>query len=107
MKVTATKKIGGVDFTFEVEEASELEALQKGITLGNIPHYCNCCKGYENFKLKSNKDKENNIYVNVICMNKKADGSYCNAQAKLGQYKSGGWFWHPFKYVEKKSDGGI
>jgi len=48
------------------------------------------------FKLASNKDKESNIYVNVRCQK-------CGADAKLGLYKSGGYFFHKFvKYVPGK-----
>lgn len=97
MKATVKTKIGKAEYTFEVDEKVEIETLHKIAVLANPPDYCNECKNTdedEGFKLASNKDKEANVYVNVVC-------NRCNAQAKLGQYKAGGFFWHDFKLYKK------
>ena len=72
-------------------------AIHKAIVLGNSPKYCRLCQNREHFQLDSNKDKEGNVYVNVICK--------CGAKSKLGQYKTGGYFWHQFEKYEKKAQG--
>jgi len=72
--------------TLQIEEQKEMETLHKAIVLANYPKTCSKCKKQETF-LASNKDKEGNTYIKVIC------GS-CGASAKLGQYKVGGYFWH-------------
>ena len=75
-----------------------MTALHKAIVLGNRPTYCHECKNTGDFKMDSNKDKEGNTYVNVICKK-------CGARAKLGQYKTGGYFWHKFeKYVKQQQE---
>lgn len=75
-------------YQFEADEKSEMEALNKIITLCNPPTKCTKCDNdkAEGFKLTSNKDTEGNIYVNLKCI--------CGAKVKLGQYKAGGFFWH-------------
>lgn len=97
MKAIVKTVVGKVEYVFEIEEQEEIQTLHKIAVLGNPPTFCNEC-GNENpdeFKLKSNKDAEANTYVNVVC-------SKCEATAKLGQYKSKGYFWHNFsKYVPK------
>jgi hypothetical protein len=96
MKASVETKLGNVVYCFEVEEKSEVETLHKIAVLGNPPTICDVCgeNGQENFTLTSNKDSEANCYVNVACK--------CGAKAKLGLYKSGGYFWKQFeKYVKK------
>lgn len=94
MKIRVDVMMGGVNYSMEIEERNELETLHKAIVLSNLPRYCNECKNKEYFKLDTNKDTEANIYINVVC-------NQCFAKAKLGQYKSGGYFWHKFvKYVK-------
>ena len=103
MEIKVNTNLGGVAYQFIIDEKSEMDALHKAAVLGNMPMYCNECKNTEKFKLDSNKDKEGNTYVNVVCMS-------CFAKAKLGQYKTGGYFWHKFeKYVkgETKQTGKI
>jgi hypothetical protein len=78
----------------EIDEQNEMMAIHKAIILGNVPGYCQVCKNNQYFKMDSNKDREGNIYVNVICK--------CGAKAKLGQYKTGGYFWHKFEVYEPK-----
>jgi len=97
MKATAKVKIGNVEYVFEVEEKTEIETLHKIAVLANPPDLCQECGNTDKdkaFKLTSNKDTDANTYVNVRC-------NKCTATAKLGQYKSGGYFWHEFKKYVK------
>lgn len=94
MIAKANVKLGGVSYQFEVDEKNELDTLHKIIVLTNPRRNCNECNNDnpDLFYLTTNKDKEGNIYVNVKCK--------CGARSKLGQYKTGGYFWHDFeKYV--------
>lgn len=99
MKIRTNMVLGGVTYGFEFDEKNEMDTLQKAITLSNPPRYCNACqRNSEEFRFSSNKDTEGNTYVNVTCL-------VCYAQAKLGLYKSGGYFWHKFeKYVKKEEN---
>lgn len=84
--------LGRATYSFTIEEGkNEIEVLNRLITLGNPPTKCDECKSVdpEKFIFDTNKDKEGNIYVNVLCLT-------CRAKAKLGQYKTGGYFWHRF-----------
>ncbi len=95
MKIKVTTQLGKTQYSFEIDERSDIEGLHKAAVLGNPPQYCHECKSTDGFKLDSNKDKEGNTYVNVTC-------SKCFAKSKLGLYKTGGYFWHKFeKYVPK------
>jgi len=99
MKASVNLALGNVNYCFEIEEKTEIETLHKIAVLGNPPMFCDECGANkpEQFKLTSNKDSEANTYVNVEC-------SECGAKAKLGLYKSGGYFWHKFaKYVKKEA----
>ena len=95
MMIKVNKEIGGTEYVFNIDEQKEMEALHKAFVLGNPPLYCNECNNAEHFRMDSNKDKDGNIYVNVIC-------AKCGAKAKLGQYKSGGFFWHKFLKYRKE-----
>ena len=98
MKLNVKTKVGDVIYTYDIEENKEMEAIHKAVVLGNPPNHCHECKNDEFFKMESNKDKDGNIYVNVVCKK-------CYAKAKLGQYKAGGYFWHNFvKYEAKKEE---
>ena len=92
MKATVKTKIGNVEYEFSFDEDKEIEMLHKVAVLGNPPTVCDECgvDVLDNFKMTSNKDKEANVYINIRCTN-------CGADAKLGQYKAGGFFWHDFK----------
>lgn len=79
-----------------IEEKNEMETLYKAVVLSNPPTTCNEC-GSTKISLNSNKDKESNIYINMLCIN-------CSAKAKLGQLKSGGYFWHKFEKWAKKTE---
>jgi RNase P subunit RPR2 len=94
MKAKVQTTIGKTQVSFEIEERSDMETLHRVAVLGNLPSYCHECKNTDTFSLDSNKDKEGNIYVNIVCRK-------CGAKSKLGQYKTGGYFWHKFeKYVK-------
>lgn len=87
-------KIGSTTYQFEADEKDEMEALHKAIILGNPPMKCDECENdtVDLFKMDTNKDKEGNTYVNVVCLNPS-----CKAKAKLGRYKTSGYFWHKFE----------
>ena len=92
MKAKVKTVIGLAEFEFEIRDDKEMETLHKIAVLGNPPTLCDECGKDDpaEFTLTGNKDKESNIYINVKC-------GGCGADAKLGQYKSGGYFWHKFK----------
>jgi len=97
MKINVVTKLGNVEYRFEIDEAKALDALHTAAVLGNPPTVCDECnnKDVAAFRLQSNKDKEGNTYVNVEC-------TKCYAKAKLGLYKTGGYFFHKFeKYVKQ------
>jgi hypothetical protein len=99
MKINVQTKLGQATYNFEIEEKSDIEALHKAAVLGNPPLSCDECRNenVEKFRLASNKDSEGNTYVNVECLE-------CGAKAKLGLYKSGGFFFHKYaKYVKKEA----
>jgi len=99
MKGKVQFKVGNATFALEVEERSDLETLHKLAVLGNPPLYCKeLPNGF--YSLESNKDSEGNIYVNVVCKGKNEAGEFQVYKAKLGSYKSGGFFWHNFKLDE-------
>ena len=101
MKIIVDTQVGMTKYTFEIEEATDFESLNKAITLGNPPKFCNCCGNRQYFVLDTNKDKEANIYVNMKCL-----GKDCYAKAKLGTYKAKGYFWHKFQKYEGKTTEG-
>ena len=89
-KVNITNKI-----QLEIDEKDEMTTLHKAIVLSNPRRICNVCKDESATKyFTTNKDKEGNTYVNMKCA--------CGARSKLGQYKTGGFFWHDYEmYVPK------
>lgn len=94
MKGAVNFTVGQANYTLSIDEGKDMEQLHTLAVLGNPPQYCNECKNGVYFRLDSNKDKDANIYVNVVC-------TKCGAKAKLGLYKAGGYFWHKFeKYVK-------
>lgn len=82
--------------TLEIEEQNEIDTLHKAIVLANYPKKCSACGEFKT-GLSSNKDKEGNTYINVVC-------HACGAKAKMGQYKVGGYFWHRDFEVYKKAE---
>lgn len=94
MIINVKTVVGNVEYGLVIDENKEMEALHKAFVLGNPPRYCNECKNTEYFRMDSNKDKDGNVYVNVVC-------TKCGAKAKLGLYKAGGFFWHKFEKYQK------
>jgi len=94
MKAEVKFKVGNADYKIQFDDAKEMELMHKMIVLGNPPSYCTECKNGQYFRMDANKDKEGNIYVNVVC-------TKCGAKAKLGQYKTGSYFWHKFEVYQK------
>lgn len=98
MIIKCNLKMGPATFMFEVDEKSEMDTLHKAIVLSNPRKRCICGDtGFENKFFTSNKDKEGNTYVNVMC-------GKCGAKSKLGLYKSGGYFWHEYEKYQKPQE---
>ena len=92
MIAKAQFKMGDATYSFEVEEKDTKDTLSQIITLSNPPRKCDVCKTEGGKYLYTNRDKGGNVYIKVSCP--------CGAQAKLGSYKTRGYFWHVFvKYV--------
>ncbi len=96
MKARVTTQVGSATYTFSFDDGKDMDILHSCAVLGNPPSHCTECKNNQYFRLDSNKDKEGNIYVNVVCKK-------CGAKAKLGQYKVGGYFWHKFEIYQKET----
>ena len=98
MLINVQTKLGNAVYNFTIDEKLDIEALHKAAVLGNPPVFCDNCGANkpEQFKLQSNKDIEANTYVNIEC-------TECSAKAKLGQYKSSGYFWKKFELYVKKT----
>jgi hypothetical protein len=91
MIAKANIKLGKVSYQFEIDEKDELDTLHKIIVLTNPRRKCICGNDdQESMYFTTNKDKEGNTYVNVKC-------AKCEARSKLGQYKTGGYFWHELR----------
>lgn len=99
-KAGAHLNVGGVSYDFEFDGENDMEVLHKVIALSNPRRKCDVCGNYDQakFKLDTNKDKEGNTYVNLVCT---ANG--CFAKSKLGQYKTKGYFWREFERWEGRS----
>jgi hypothetical protein len=87
--------VGGAKYSFEMSEGKDVDLLHKLIVFGNPPSHCTNCDEESKTVLDTNKDKEGNTYINVRC-------TACGAKAKLGLYKTGGFFWHNFELYNKK-----
>jgi hypothetical protein len=95
MEIRVNTQIGKTGYQFVIDEKDEMDCLHKAAVMGNPPLTCSECKS-DVVRLDSNKDKEGNTYVNIVCLK-------CYAKAKLGQYKTGGYFWHKFeKWIPKE-----
>lgn len=100
MIARVSTKVGNTTYQFEADDKEEIEAIHKAVVLGNPPQKCDECGNEADFKMDTNKDKEANTYVNVVCLNED-----CRAKAKLGQYKAGGFFWHKFvRWIGKDTE---
>lgn len=95
MKAQASFKMGEATYSLEVEEKDPKDTLLQIITLANPPRFCQVCRKDALKSLYANKDKDGNIYIKVRCA--------CGAEATLGSYKSGGYFWHEFKTYDKNA----
>ena len=99
MKGKVQFEVGESTFALEIDEGKDMETLHKLAVLGNPPKYCKeLPNGF--LTLESNKDKDGNTYVNVVCKGNDAEGKFKVYKAKLGSYKSGGYFWHRFQLDE-------
>lgn len=98
MEIKTAFLVGGVRYEYSFNEPKEIDTLHKAIVLSNPKNYCALCKNNDKdkFVLDSNKDNEGNTYVNIVCRG-------CGAKSKLGQYKTGGYFWRDFVKFEKQS----
>jgi len=89
MKINVKFKLSENVYEVELDEKDEMDTLHKAIVLSNPKKKC-ICGNTNGLYMDSNKDKEGNTYVNIVCPE-------CNAKSKLGRYKTGGFFWHDFK----------
>lgn len=103
MKTITQFKVGGVGYEIHFEEKTDKETLNLAITLSNPPRYCQeCGNAGDLFVLDTNRDTEGNIYINMKCMKQG-----CYAKAKLGSYKTGGYFWHKFEKYQPEKELGV
>jgi len=98
MKSKIQFKYGETTYVFEIEERDDMETLHKTFALGNPPRECRLIPNGK-YTLQTNKDKEGNIYVNAVCAGS-VGGEFKVAKAKLGQYKTKGFFWHNWEFSE-------
>lgn len=97
-------KIGETVYELHLDDRDEMETIHKMAVLGNPPTYCKEMPDGR-MSLDSNKDKEGNVYVNVVCKGKDQSGQFAIYKAKLGRYKTGGYFWHGFEKWDMKFKG--
>jgi hypothetical protein len=93
MKSTIKNIIGGTEYTFEIEGKDVLQTLMLSATLGQKFDTCAICGEHE-LELSGSK-AQGFTFVKIRCKS-------CGAQAKLGQYKDGGYFWNRFEKYEPK-----
>lgn len=83
--------------TLEVEGTDAKDVLYEVGQICNYPKKCDC-GNTSIFTISSNKDKEGNVYVAILCLK-------CYAKANLGSLKKGGYWWkRDFIKYEKKED---
>jgi hypothetical protein len=102
MKIVVNKKMSNAEYVFEFDKPDLKEAVYDASLFANLPDYCGECKNTEKedgFKLDANRDREGNLYCNVVC-------NRCGAKAHLGTHKSGkSYFWKKFEtYVPKEKN---
>lgn len=85
------------NLTLEIQESDDMKTLLTALTLANPRKKCDVCGAMvPSAKIRANKDKEGNIYINNYCQ--------CGAFSKLGTYKDkSGYFWREFEAREKKN----
>lgn len=93
MRIEVMTQIGNAKYKFFIDESNDKEALLTASILGEMPQICDCCDNIGVVGLVGNKDKDGNVYINIVCKK-------CGAKAKLGSYKNGGYFWHRFEKWE-------
>jgi len=98
IKAEINKKIGDVDFSFEIQEEKEFDALEKASLFGCMPDECGLCKS-KDVKLTSHRAQEY-TFVDVVC-------NECGARAQLGSYKKGGYYWKEWEEKYEKEDSPI
>lgn len=77
----------------EIDDRDDLETLHKAIVFGNPRRKCNACGEIIKYlTFITNKDKEGNTYIKNLCR--------CGATSRLGQYKTGGYFWKEFELYD-------
>lgn len=103
-------RVGEGSYELEIDEKDEMDTLHKMAVLANPPGLAEAkwqvpqiVSGHR-FSLDSNKDKEGNTYVNIVCRGQDSNGQWQTAKAKLGQYKAGGYFWHKFDVWQGKAN---
>jgi hypothetical protein len=98
MKSKVQFKYGEANYVFEIEESADIDTLHKTIALGNPPRECNLIKDGK-YSLQTNKDTQGNTYINAVCVGF-VGKEFKVAKAKLGLYKSKGFFWHNWEFNE-------
>jgi hypothetical protein len=95
MKGQVRFKLGHTEYTFQIEEREVKETLLMMVVLGNPPQYCNECKNDKYFSLRGNRGGDKGyVYIKVHC-------NSCHAEATLGEYNAGGFFWKKFEKYQK------
>lgn len=95
MQIKVKRTMGDAVAEIEVEGKDIKEAMLMA-TVFTQQDYCSLCNNAKIY-WNSNKDKEGNIYIKRRC-------SKCGAESKLGNYKTGGYFWHKFEIWEGGKD---
>jgi translation initiation factor 2 beta subunit (eIF-2beta)/eIF-5 len=92
MKIVIKNTIGQSEYTFQIEEVDDIEALIKASFYGHPFKKCGLCESDDLF-LEGRKAKGFS-FVSVKC-------NHCGATSSMGQYKDGkGFFWKAFeRYV--------
>ena len=81
--------------TLEIEGTDDMETLYLAGVFSGYRKKCNVCESIKQKKLRSNKDKEGNYYIKMMC-------TECGAESKLGRLKVGGYFWNEYMKYEPK-----
>lgn len=105
MTGSVTVTVGGATYTFNMDERDAINTINQMIVLGNPPMGTYELKDLRdiNYKLETQKDKDGNVYVNMVAKGRTTGGQYKTYKAKLGTYKDkSGFFWNNYKeYVRE------
>lgn len=88
---------GETKYEFEFDEKDEKTSLLLSIVLGNPKKDCYLVKSGHTYCLQANKDTDGNIYINNYCTGFDEGGKRTRAVSKLGEYKSGGFYWNDWQ----------